>query len=75
MFEYDHTGNLVFLHGKTAYEKAQNGASLCEYFHLDPDEDECITSTHISSCYNCLFRRWTHQSFICMKKSRYEKKL
>lgn len=59
-------GNVIFRYGKDAYEKAIEAA--CEAFKLDKDEDELITSTAHNSCYNCLFRRWTRESFICMKK-------
>jgi hypothetical protein len=68
MFEYDAYGNFIFIHGKTAYERAKHVASNCSDFTLDKDEDEWVTSASSPSCYNCLFRRWTHQSFICMKK-------
>jgi hypothetical protein len=59
-------GNFVFLYGKDNYQKAIDAA--CEAFELDKDEDELVTSTTQKSCYNCLFRRWTRESFICMKK-------
>jgi hypothetical protein len=62
--------NVVFLYGKVNYQKAIGAA--CEAFKLDQDEDELITSTAQNSCYNCLFRRWTHESFMCMKKSLHE---
>lgn len=60
-------GHFVFQYGKVDYEKAIEAA--CEAFLLDKDDDELITSTAQNSCYNCLFRRWTRESFICMKKS------
>lgn len=66
MFTYEN-GNFVFQYGKDDYQKAIDAA--CEAFLLDQDEDELITSTAQNSCYNCLFRRWTRESFICMKKS------
>jgi len=70
MFKYDSDGNYIFIYGKTAYEHAKDFASKCSDFVLDKDEDECVTSTQLPSCYNCLFRRWTNQSFICMKKKK-----
>lgn len=70
MFKYDDNGNFTFIHGKTAYEETKNIAQQCTLFLLDKDEDECVTSTHIPTCYNCLYRRWTHQSFVCTQKKK-----
>lgn len=61
----------IFQFGKHGYAEAIDAA--CEFFVLDKDEDELVTSTEQNSCYNCLFRRWTRESFICMKKSPDEK--
>ncbi|MCX6062295.1 MAG: molybdopterin biosynthesis protein MoeB [Campylobacterales bacterium] len=58
---------LLFQYGKDNYQKAIDAA--CETFELDKDEDELVTATTQNSCYNCLFRRWTRESFMCMKKS------
>lgn len=63
-------GNFIFRYGKDDYAKAIDAA--CESFIPDKDEDELITSTAKNSCYNCLFRRWTRESFMCMKKVVYE---
>ena len=60
-------GKLVFKHGRENYEKAVEQATSCEFFVLDKDEDELVTSTNKNSCYNCLFRRWTRDSFTCIK--------
>lgn len=67
MFVNDN-GNYVFKYGKDAYQKASGMAEACDFFELDKDEDELIVSTQKASCYNCLFRRWSAQSFTCMKK-------
>lgn len=61
MFSKQH----IFLHGKEAWNTAHKIASNCSYFKED-DEDE-HTSDIERSCYNCLYRRWTSTSFICMK--------
>ena len=61
-------GNHVFKYGKYAYQRASEVATACDFFELDKDEDELIVSTQKDSCYNCLFRRWSAQSFTCMKK-------
>ncbi|MDD2357835.1 MAG: molybdopterin biosynthesis protein MoeB [Thiovulaceae bacterium] len=67
---FDKNGEeLVFKYGKKEYQKALEAAALCDFFELDKDEDELIVSTQDASCYNCLFRRWSAQSFTCMKKA------
>ncbi|MGA1933648.1 molybdopterin biosynthesis protein MoeB [Arcobacter sp. YIC-464] len=66
MFEVK-DGLKYFIHGKESYKKAVEQASSCKEFILDKDEDELVTSVQKNSCYNCLFRRWTSQSFTCMK--------
>jgi len=58
----------VFKFGRENYEEAKKMAESCKYFSLDADEDELVTSTKFNSCYNCLFRRWTRDSFHCLKK-------
>lgn len=60
-------GKLVFKFGREDYEKAILQAFTCKEFILDKDEDELVTSTKKDSCYNCLWRRWTKESFICLK--------
>lgn len=72
MFEKIET-NFIFAYGKTAYPHAIQTAQRCFFFKLDSDEDELVTSTVQNSCYNCLYRKWTQDSFICMKKSAHEK--
>lgn len=61
-------GEKVFKHGNKAYEHAIIAASTCPFFTLDTDEDELVTSVQQPSCYNCLFRKWTQGSFICMAR-------
>ena len=58
--------NGTFLYGKFAYEDAKFSALNCKFFMLDSDEDELVCDYDIS-CYNCLFRRWSEQSFECLK--------
>lgn len=62
--------NNIFKYGKEAYAKAIEQAISCGIFVLDKDEDECVTSIETNSCYNCLYRRWTKDSFMCMKISK-----
>ncbi|QKG28451.1 molybdopterin biosynthesis protein MoeB [Campylobacter sp. RM16187] len=56
----------VFLFGKFSYENARQIAVKCEFFTTDSDEDELVDSDP-KSCYNCLFRRWSKESFECLK--------
>jgi hypothetical protein len=61
----------------TAYEKgkppmstidvlAAQKAMACAHFTLD-DEDELVSDEEIT-CLNCRYRRWTQETFTCMKK-------
>lgn len=63
-------GKFIFKYGKENYAKAKEVANSCKYFYLDADEDELVTSTKFNSCYNCLFRKWTENSFSCLKNNR-----
>lgn len=58
-------GQFQFAYGKEEWRKAVENASSCNEFILD-DEDELIADVD-RSCYNCRFRRWTEDSFVCMK--------
>lgn len=44
-------------------------AAACDGYRRD-DEDETVDDT--VSCYNCRYRRWTAQSFTCMRPGRNE---
>jgi hypothetical protein len=46
--------------------KAVLRAQACAYFLLD-DEDELVSDEAVT-CFNCRYRRWTQESFTCMKK-------
>ena len=58
-------GKAVFAAGKTAYEEAARAAENCLLFAEDCEE-ECVADEE-RSCYNCRYRRWTKDSFVCMK--------
>lgn len=45
---------------------AVQAAMACAHFALD-DEDELVSDEEIT-CLNCRYRRWTQESFLCMKK-------
>ena len=54
-----------FLPGRDAPRKAEQAALACGRFSRD-DEEECFALEDIS-CYNCRYRRWTSDSFECMR--------
>ncbi len=58
-------GKTVFTGGKEAFEDAANAARGCPLFVQDCEE-ECVAD-EAQSCYNCRYRRWTKNSFVCMK--------
>ena len=58
-------GTTVFAAGQSAWADAALAARQCSYFRPD-DEDEWVADEP-RSCYNCRYRRWTPQSFTCMK--------
>jgi hypothetical protein len=54
-----------FSGGNENWALASKTAKACPLFRPD-DEDEQV-SDDFRSCYNCLYRRWTAESFMCMK--------
>lgn len=58
-------GKKIFAYGKDAYAEAAGAAAECPLFKLDYEEE--IMSDIKVSCYNCQYRRWTADSFQCMK--------
>lgn len=65
MWRINTKGEKEFGGGKTAWKEAASTAAACEHFKED-DEDECVAEEQVS-CYNCRYRRWTQEGFICMK--------
>lgn len=65
MWRLNTRGNYEFLGGKEDWDAAARIAERCSYY-ADDDEDE-MTAEEPVSCYNCLYRRWTTNSFICQK--------
>lgn len=57
----------TFRFGRRAPEAAR--AAVCGGYRRD-DEDETVDDT--ISCYNCRYRRWTVESFTCMRPGRNE---
>lgn len=65
MWRKNNNGKKEFLGGKNDYISVAEIAEICTNFKLD-DEDELVTDEP-KSCYNCRFRRWTSESFVCCK--------
>ena len=64
MFIYENNKKM-FKFGREDYEQSRIAARDCLNFRED-DEDEQVDST-IISCYNCIYRRWSKDSFNCMR--------
>ncbi|MCO7121529.1 hypothetical protein NIA71_06115 [Ihubacter massiliensis] len=47
-------------------QKITTWTTPCDQFEADNDVEECYEETE-HACYNCLFRRWTADGFICVK--------
>jgi hypothetical protein len=54
-----------FLYGEYDAERALAAAKDCALFSED-SEEECVSDEPLS-CFNCRYRRWTQESFVCMK--------
>ena len=62
---HEQNGTTVFLGGKEDYDAAAACAARCEQFKADCEEEWAADEE--CSCYNCRYRRWTRESFVCMK--------
>jgi len=58
-------GQREFCLGRNAFSAAERESQNCADFRLD-DEDELVVDPD-RSCYNCRYRRWTTDSFVCLK--------
>lgn len=47
-------------------KKISTWTTSCERFEADNDAEECYGESE-NACYNCLYRRWTADGFICVK--------
>ena len=61
----DFDENSKFIYGKTNYEKARHCAKKCLNFKTDNDYEEMASGGEVS-CYDCAFRRWSKDNFVCM---------
>jgi hypothetical protein len=66
MWHINDKGEHEFSKGKEDWKAAARIAEGCPEFKTD-DEDEMIADEPVS-CYNCQYRRWTVESFVCYKK-------
>lgn len=58
-------GQYQFQGGRQNWQLAADIAAECRYFVLDVEEE--LVADEEKSCYNCRFRRWTSNSFVCMQ--------
>lgn len=65
-FEHTPAGR-TFCFGRHAPEEAR--AAVCAQYRRDDEEE---TEDDTVSCYNCRYRRWTVESFVCMRKGEEE---
>ena len=61
-------GKAVWRGGKEDFAQAAATAAGCAAFRADCEE-ECVADEDVS-CYNCRYRRWTRDSFVCMKENK-----
>ncbi len=61
-------GSRLFRSGREDFAAAARAALSCAVFRPD-EEDEWVTDEECS-CYNCRFRRWTADSFMCQSGTR-----
>ncbi len=59
-------GTGEFTGGKDDRSGAAGAAGNCRYFQLDVEEE--LVADESVSCYNCRYRRWTAESFTCLKE-------
>ncbi|MGA7827584.1 MAG: hypothetical protein WCA04_07995 [Geobacteraceae bacterium] len=56
-----------YLKGQSDWSGAADVALQCVSFREDVEE-ECVAD-EVRSCYNCRYRRWTENSFLCLQFS------
>lgn len=58
-------GKKVYAGGQDDYSTAAQLAGACPFFREDYVEE--LMAEEAVSCYNCRYRKWTAESFICLK--------
>jgi len=56
-------GLRLFRHGRENFNAAAQAAGSCTSFRADVEEEWVTDESR--SCYNCRYRRWTADSFVC----------
>lgn len=67
MWNINSKGEKEFCGGKKDWKTAASIADNCKLFKYDTEEE--LVADEGISCYNCRYRRWTAESFICVKNS------
>lgn len=70
MWKTNEKGQPEFTRGRNDFTAAARAAGECSWFRED-DEDEQVADDAIS-CYNCCYRRWNVNSFVCTNSKRWE---
>ena len=65
MWWVNNRGEKTFSGGKNAWALAAEAAGRCPDYSGD-SENEQVADERLS-CYNCRYRRWTADTFICLK--------
>jgi hypothetical protein len=60
-------GYREYLGGQNDWSGAANEVLQCGSFREDVEE-ECVAD-EVRSCYNCRYRRWTEDTFVCVHSS------
>ncbi len=63
MWRMNRNGMREFLGGKEDWSGAAREAVHCLSFRPDVEEEQ--VADEAISCYNCRYRRWTADSFVC----------
>ncbi len=68
MFLAGQNGLAEFTGGRDDRAGAAGVAGNCRFFRMDVEEE--LVADETVSCYNCRYRRWTLESFSCMKQGK-----
>jgi hypothetical protein len=66
MYISESCGSGAYVFGTEDRAEAAGAAGNCRFFRIDVEEELVVDET--VSCYNCRYRRWTPDSFTCMKR-------
>jgi hypothetical protein len=63
VWNFDKDGQKQFTGGHEEWRGADHMAAGCHGFRPDAEEEQVADDPR--SCYNCRYRRWTADSFVC----------